>query len=103
MVLLYDRVFAAVSFKQALRDRRWLYLGLAATWILLAVLVAPGPRWRSAGFSSGVTPWTYLLNQPGLILTYLKLVLWPAPLVLDYGRTWPTTLASPRCPPESSC
>ncbi len=91
-VLLYDVVFGAGSLSKAVRERAWLYGGLALTWPLLAWLIADGPRWRSAGFSSGVSPWTYLLHQPGMILTYLKLVLWPSPLVLDYGRTTPITL-----------
>lgn len=92
MVLLYDVVFVAGSVRTALHERRWLYLGLAVTWVPLALLIAPGPRWRSAGFKSGVSPWTYLLNQPAFILTYLKLAFWPSPLVLDYGVTRPTTL-----------
>ena len=92
-VLLYDAVFAAGSLSKALRDRAPLYAGLAFTWVLLAWLVADGPRWRSAGFSSGVSPSTYLLHQPAMILTYLKLVVWPSPLVFDYGRTTPIALS----------
>lgn len=92
VVLLYDAVFVTGSFMRALRERRWLYLGLAATWMLLAALVAPGPRWRSAGFASGISPWTYLLNQSQIILTYLGLALWPDPLVFDYGLARSTTL-----------
>ncbi len=91
-VLLYDVVFGAGSVSKALRDRTWLYAGLAASWALLAWLIADGPRWRSAGFSSGVSPLTYLLHQPGMVVTYLKLVMWPSPLVLDYGRTTPIAL-----------
>jgi tetratricopeptide (TPR) repeat protein len=91
-VLLYDAVLGAGSLPKALRARAPFYLTLALTWVALAWLIADGPRWRSAGFASGVSPWTYLLHQPGMILTYLKLVLWPSPLVLDYGRTLPITL-----------
>lgn len=89
LVLLYDAVFAAGSWSGALRKRPGLYAGLAATWILLAVLNADGPRFRSAGFTTGISPWTYLLNQAVMIGTYLKLSIWPRPLVLDYGRTQP--------------
>jgi tetratricopeptide (TPR) repeat protein len=94
MVLVYDAVFVAGSPRAALRARKTLYTGLAASWLLLAAMIAPGPRWRSAGFSSGVSPWTYLLHQPEMIVTYLKLAVWPAPLVLDYGRTTATTLTA---------
>ena len=86
-VLLYDVVFGAGSIPRAIRARGAMYGGLALTWVLLAWLISDGPRWRSAGFSSGVSPWTYLLHQPAMILTYLKLSVWPSPLVLDYGRT----------------
>ena len=89
LVLLYDGVFAAGSLTGALKKRPGLYAGLAATWILLAVLNADGPRFRSAGFTTGISPWTYGLNQAVMISTYLKLSIWPNPLVLDYGRTQP--------------
>jgi protein O-mannosyl-transferase len=94
MVWLYDAVFVSGSLRQALRQHASMYAGLAATWLLLAALVFPGPRWRSAGFASGVTPWTYLLNQPTHILEYLELSVWPHPLLLDYGLTKPIPLSS---------
>ena len=94
MVLLYDRAFESGSIRGALRERRWLYAGLAATWIILTLLVAPGPRSHSAGLSSGVTPWIYLLNQPRMLLTYLRLSFWPTALVADYGPTAPVSLRS---------
>jgi protein O-mannosyl-transferase len=85
MVLLYDAVFWAGGIGRALRVRWQLYSGLAATWAVLIALIVTGPRSHSAGFSSGVTPWTYLLNQPAMILRYVKLAVWPQGLVLDYG------------------
>jgi tetratricopeptide (TPR) repeat protein len=42
----------------------------------------------SAGFGvEGVTPWTYLLTQFGVILWYVRLYLLPTQLTFDYG--WP--------------
>ena len=93
MVLLYDAVFLAGSLGAALRSRPRLYAALAVSWIVLAAMVAPGPRSRSAGFSSGVSPWTYLSNQPELIVIYLKLSLWPAGQVFDYGLPRPLPVA----------
>ena len=89
-VALYDRVFLFDSWNEALRRRRGLYVGLAATWILAGVLVATGPRAAVAGFSSGVSPWTYLLNQAVVITEYLRLTFWPDALVIFYG--WPAAL-----------
>jgi tetratricopeptide (TPR) repeat protein len=86
MVLVYDAAFFGGSFAGAIRSRARLYAGLALTWALLAALIAPGPRSRSAGFSFGVSWWTYLLNQPALIVRYLRLSVWPVGLVADYGR-----------------
>lgn len=94
LVLLYDVVFAAGSVSGAIRKRPLLYGGLAASWLVLAILNLGGPRSRSAGFSTAVTPWTYLLNQAVMIVTYLKLAVWSHPLVLDYGRTRPIALAT---------
>ena len=52
VVLLYDRMFLAASLRAAFRDRKTLYLGLASTWVLLALLLWVGAReyTASAGF-----------------------------------------------------
>lgn len=64
------------------------YLGLGATWLILAALVLHEPRPHSVGAGlDGWTMWTYLVTQAGVIAHYVKLALWPAPLVFDYG--WP--------------
>jgi len=88
MVLLYDRVFLYDSLKDAFRSRRGLYAGLAATWLILAGLMATTPR-TSVGFSAGTSAWVYFLNQCELIVRYLWLSLWPRALVLDYGLPRP--------------
>ena len=86
VVLLYDRTFMAGTFREAWRRRRGFYLALASTWLLLAVLVAQHhQRAGIAGFGLGVSPWQYLLTQCRALTIYLKLSLWPHPLVLDYG------------------
>ena len=87
LVLLYDRTFLAGSFGAAWRQRRGFYAALASTWLLLAWLVwrGSGARGASAGLGLGVSPWTYLLQQCEAIVLYLRLSVWPHPLVLDYG------------------
>ena len=86
VIWLYDAIFVAGSVGRALRERRWLYAGLAATWAIVVALNVRGPRSNSTGFATGVTPWMYLLNQTQMLATYLKLAVWPSPLVFDYGR-----------------
>jgi len=92
IVLLYDRVFLAASFRQLWQRRVGLYVGLAATWIILAVLVARTPR-SATGFGiEGPTSWDYLKTEAGVIVYYLRLCFWPRPLVIDYFD-WPITLS----------
>jgi Flp pilus assembly protein TadD len=90
MIAIFDRIFVFDSFGEAFRKRKWLYTALAATWLLLAALLSTGPRRRSAGFATGITPWAYLLNQPPLLIRYLSLFFWPNSLVANYG--WPQAL-----------
>jgi tetratricopeptide (TPR) repeat protein len=86
MVLLYDRTFVAGSFREAWRLRRGLHGSLAATWLLLGWLVlGAGDRGGTAGFSAGVAWWQYGLTQCTAIAHYLRLALWPSPLIFDYG------------------
>ena len=83
-VLLWDLLFAP-SLHDRNRSRWPLYAGLAATWIVLAVLVAGNHRPHAAGFHFEGWPWwRYLATQAGVILHYLRLVFVPWPLVLDY-------------------
>lgn len=86
VVFLYDRTFLAGGFRAAWRMRRGYYLALASTWALLGALVAGGGGNRSGSMGLGVGPWPrYLLGQLSAISRYLQLVVWPHPLVIDYG------------------
>lgn len=84
MVALYDRVFVFASVRQAWAHRRRLYVGLAATWVVLIALMATAPR-STVGFAAGTSAWTYLLNQAEVVGRYLWLTIWPRALVVDYG------------------
>jgi Flp pilus assembly protein TadD len=93
MVVLYDWSFRSEPFRDVLARRFGLYAGLAATWVVLAALVAPGPRAETVGFGHGVTAASYALNQCVMIVHYLRLAFWPHPLVLDYGFPRSLTIA----------
>jgi tetratricopeptide (TPR) repeat protein len=90
IVLLYDRAFLAGTFREAFR-RRWpAYAALAATWLILPGLVlSTHGREGTAGFGTGVTWWSYALAQFPAIIHYLRLSLWPHPLIFDYGTALP--------------
>lgn len=102
LVLLYDREFASGSFSAAFARRRAYYGALATTWGILVLLVAAGggTRGAGAGLGLGVSPWHYALTQCEAIVRYLRLALWPHPLVVDYGSgvvqgvaaVWPQAL-----------
>ncbi len=87
MVLLYDRTFVAGTFLEALRRRRFYYLGLTCSWLLLAYLMSTtANRGNTMGFGMGVSGWNYFLTENRVIVHYLRLVFWPHPLCLDdYG------------------
>ena len=88
MVLLYDRVFLARSFKEVFSKRRGLYAGLACTWIIFGILALTAPRGSSVGFDfAEVSSLEYAMTQcKAIVWYYLKLSFWPDPLVFDYGQ-----------------
>lgn len=92
-VLLYDRAYIHDRFATAVRERWRLYAGLAATWVVLVVLLIDAPHSASAGFSTGISPWTYLLNQALIIPEYLRLVAWPDHLLFAFGEARLLTVA----------
>jgi Flp pilus assembly protein TadD len=89
-VVLYDATLAFGSWKRALAERWRFYLALGSTWLILGALLQAGARRYSAGLSTNVSSWAYLLNQTVMIVRYLRLAIWPNALVVNYG--WPRTL-----------
>jgi tetratricopeptide (TPR) repeat protein len=90
MVLLYDRTFVSGSFREAWTRHSRLYVGLASTWLLLGYEMI-GLRYRAVGYGYGVPWWAYALTECRAVTHYLRLALWPQPLVFDYGayvNTW---------------
>ncbi len=89
--LLVDRAFLSTTWRETVQ-RRWLLHSLA-TMAAAAMLV-----WRVWAYSTKpstemgfgmteVTWWGYLRTQPEVLLHYLRLVVWPNHLSIDYG--WP--------------
>ncbi|HEX4415378.1 MAG TPA: tetratricopeptide repeat protein, partial [Lacipirellulaceae bacterium] len=84
IVLLFERTFIAGSIAKAFRESRPLYIGLFATWIVLFALNIGGPRSGSAGFHFDVPAYQWWLTQCEVLLMYLKLAIWPSPLLCEY-------------------
>lgn len=93
LALLFDRTFLAGDFASALRVRRAYYLALSSTWVVLIALMWARPHGDSIGLDLGVGTIGYGLSQAGALLVYLKLLVWPQPLLIDYGITQVTTVA----------
>ncbi len=88
MAILMDRAFLSNSWRDALARRGWFWgmcvlpLGVALVVIVPTMLDADA----AVGFElKSVTPLQYASTQPAVILHYLRLVIWPSPLVFDYG------------------
>ena len=90
VVFIYDRTFFSGSFREAWRRRGGWYLALAATWLPLvaALWSTGGNRGGTAGFGLGISWWAYLRTQFPAVLHYLRLSLWPHPLVFYYEVHW---------------
>ena len=91
VILSYDRIFVAESWRD-LCKRRWpIHLALAiACWGLIALmLVRNVGQFEQAGVGvvRNVTPIDYAATQAGVLLHYLRLALLPIGLCLDYA--WP--------------
>lgn len=93
VVLLFERTFLRRSFVAAIQQSWQLYVGLCATWGLLVVLNLGGARSQSAGFHLGVPAHVWWLTQTHVLLLYLKLIVWPWPLVIHYEFPYLNSLA----------
>jgi tetratricopeptide (TPR) repeat protein len=94
MIALWDRAFAFSTFREAW-TRRWHLYGLvSASWVVFVVFARELPFFAERGFELQVSRWTYLVDQAPMILQYLKLSVWPASLVFDYGTPQAATLAA---------
>ena len=86
VIFIYDKVFFTGTMKRTMRLRWKFYFCLCGTWLVtLFLLTATKTYAGSAGFNlEGLTPLSYALTQPGVILHYLKLCVYPVTLCLDY-------------------
>lgn len=88
LVLLFDWLFVLGTLKELWRVRKGFYASLFATWLWIGLLVwtAQG-RSESVGFEyEHVGVWAYLKTQAWAVMRYLRLCLWPSPLIFDYGK-----------------
>lgn len=92
VVWLYERTFLVDSWRATARSRR-LYVGLAASWLVLLALNVQG----ASGLSDVrhyVSPLVWWATQTKVTLLYLKLALWPWPLAIHYAPAYLETVAA---------
>lgn len=90
MVLLFDVMFGAPSWRQALRERWKVHTALFLTlgiFLMLFVLATAQAMAEGGMFEEGIRPWTYACTQAGVILHYFRLAFVPTSLCLSYR--WP--------------
>ncbi len=100
VLLAFDRMFLARSWKKLFRQRAAWYAALVLTWSVLAmcgvaqaVLQSGAKPGANVGFAyHGISPIEYAMTQPGVILHYLRLCVWPDTLCLDYQ--WPVATSA---------
>lgn len=88
VLLGFDAIFVAGSVREAWRRRRGVWLGFLGGWVLLgALMISSRLHERGVGFG-GKMPWLdYVATEVEAVALYLKLSVWPHPLVIDYGVT----------------
>ena len=92
IMLWYDRAFVSSSWRELVR-RRWAYY-LAYVVVALPFLpfvlrraFASSPDRMIGVGSAAPGMWEYLQSQPGVLLHYVRLCVWPSGQCLDYE--WP--------------
>ncbi len=108
LLLIFDWLLVASHGRELWQKRRWLYVGLFASWSMVFVLGASGLLKADAqlasagtGLMQAIPPKLYLAAQSQILLHYLWLTIWPQTLVFDHAwplpvqfmACWPTLLA----------
>jgi tetratricopeptide (TPR) repeat protein len=89
----FDLACSGAAWREVVRRRAGLWAALAATWLLLAALLAAGPRSHTVGLGLGVAAGDYARAQCAMLVHYARLIVWPWPLALDYGQPEPVAWA----------
>ena len=101
MILLFERTFIAGSFRRSLRQSWPLYAGLMLGWGMILFLNVGGVHSESAGFGVDLPAYMWWFTQSHVLIYYLRLAVWPWPLVIHYefphletfAAAWPWLLA----------
>lgn len=91
-VIALDLLVVTRDWRQALRNHWRVYLGLMTAWVPLALcMYASRDREESVGYGMGITLINHIQTQVWAVAHYLRLIVWPNPLVFDYGPEFTVT------------
>ncbi|MFM9962923.1 MAG: tetratricopeptide repeat protein [Planctomycetaceae bacterium] len=80
------------DWRLALRRHWGMFLGLMTAWVPLAFcMITSQSRENTIGYGMGVTLQNHIQTQVWAVAHYLQLVIWPNPLVFDYGPEFVVT------------
>jgi hypothetical protein len=99
IVLLFDRIFLAGSWRPLLGRGVWYALLvlplIAAAFLIVPSLIGSGDGTHTVGFDlNGITSWSYFTSQPRVLLEYIRLSIIPLWQSLDYGWLPPRETSS---------
>jgi len=93
LLFAFDWLLLSGGFAHLWQRRRSLYLALGVPVLIgVVILLFMAPHLLAAqvrGDAEAFGRLDYLITQPGVILHYLRLVVWPRPLLIDHG--WPVS------------
>jgi len=89
VILLYDSLFLSSGRRKGAKARVWFYAVLClctlTVWPSMDYLLTASGENVSAGLGlKGITPLEYAALQPGVMMKYLRLAVWPHPLNIHY-------------------
>jgi len=84
LVLLYDALFVAGRWTEAVKRNWRYYIGLSSVWLVSVILVACGAL-HAVGKPTDANWLSYGLTLCQSVIQYLRLSIWPDPLILDHG------------------
>lgn len=91
-VMALDTILVTRNLRMAWRQQWRVYLSLLSSWIPLAICVSSSKaRAGTVGFGMGITLQEHLQTQAWAIARYLRLAVWPTPLIFDYGDRFVVT------------
>ena len=102
VLLWYDRVFVADSWRSLVAARWWFYLPFCAVMLAgAAYLYLNRDHYVAGGIFAAdtISPLAYARTQPEVICHYLRLVVWPQGQCLDY--LWPVSRSLSRIIPAA--